>query len=71
MSDACGAPPDYRDTPKMLAVLMPLLKKLRMAHCNKKEKGMAATEGWPLLWAVQRPPMPNWHLKLVQSWKNS
>ena len=37
----------------MLAGLTNLFKELHITHCGKEGKGIAATVGWPLLWAVR------------------
>lgn len=47
------------DTLKMLASLMNLFHALCIAHCIKEEKWMVVTVGWPLLWAVWWPEIPN------------
>ena len=51
-SDACGLPSEYRDVPRMPAILMCLLEELHIARCGKEGKCMAATVVWPVLWVT-------------------
>lgn len=59
ISEACGPPCEYRDTPKILAALVSLFEKLHIAHCSEKGKYTAFAVGWPLLWAVKLATMPS------------
>lgn len=55
MLDAHGRLCECGDTPQTLAGLMYLFGKLCIAHCGKEGKYVAATLGWPPLWAIQLP----------------